>query len=156
VSQFLKRRTPAKDFDVDDAFAPLRGLGELPASHAERVRFLPSADRSVFSGIRFGVLFVMAWWSGPSRQGFEKLKQVLAALDPAGRLDVVVVDTDGCPDLYQCTEFAGQLHGWGEVAWVRDGRVVRTSGMGYHPECFEPYTRELLSCRPEDESDTEP
>jgi phosphinothricin acetyltransferase len=47
--------------------------------------------------------------------------------------------------LYECPEFAGQLHGWGEVAWARDGRVVRTSGLGYHPECFEPFTRELLA-----------
>jgi hypothetical protein len=135
-----------------EAFDPLKGLGELPASHAGRVRLLPTADRSVFGTIRLGVLFVMAWWSGPSRQGFAQLKQVLAALDPGGRLEVVVVDTDGCPDLYECPEFVGQLHGWGEVAWVRDGRVVRTSGMGYRPECFEPFTRELLASAP----DTEP
>jgi hypothetical protein len=55
------------------------------------------------------------------------------------------VDTDGCPDLYECPVFASLLHGAGEVAWVRDGQVVRTSGLGYHPECFEPYTRELLA-----------
>ena len=130
---------------VVDAFDPIRGLDELPASHANRVRFLPVADRSVIGTIRFGVLFVMTWWSGPSRQGFARLKQVLAALDPGGRLKVVVVDTDGCPDLFEAPEFAGQLQRWGEVGWVRDGRVVRTSGKGYHPECFEPFTRELLA-----------
>jgi hypothetical protein len=134
---------------MEDVFDPLKALGELPASHAGRLRFLPEADRSVFGTIRLGVLFVMAWWSGPSRQGFAKLKQVLAALDPAGRLELVVVDTDGCPDLYICPEFAGQLHGWGEVAWVQDGRAVRTSGMGYHPECFESHTRQLLESAPE-------
>lgn len=127
------------------AFDPLKGLGELPPSHAARTRFLSTADRSVFGTIRLGVLFVMAWWSGPSRQGFLKLKQVLAALDPGGRLDLVVVDTDGGPDLYECPEFAGQSHGWGEVAWVRHGRVVVTSGIGYHPECFEPHARQLLA-----------
>lgn len=76
---------------------------------------------------------------------------MLAALDPGGRLEVVVVDTDGCPDLYECPEFLGQLSGSGEVAWVRDGRVVRTSGPGYHPECFEPFTRELLASAPDAE-----
>ena len=136
-----------------EAFDPMRGLGELPASHANRVRFLHTADREVFGSIRLGILFVMAWWSGPSRQGFSELKRVLATLDPDGRLEVVVVDTDGCPDLYECPEFAGQLHGWGEVAWVRGGRVVRTSGMGYRPECFEPYTRELLASAPDAEPD---
>ena len=135
-----------------EALDPIRRLGELPASHANRVRFLASADRPVLSTIQLGVLFVMAWWSGPSRQSFAKLKQVLAALDPLGRLEVVVVDTDGCPDLYECPEFASQLHGWGEVAWVRHGRVVCTSGMGYHPECFEPHTRQLLASMPEAET----
>lgn len=57
-----------------EAFDPLKGLGELPASHAARTRFLASADRSVFGTIRLGVLFVMAWWSGSARQGFAQLK----------------------------------------------------------------------------------
>jgi hypothetical protein len=129
---------------MTEEFDRVKALGELPASHAGRTRFLAEADRSVFGTIRLGVLFVMAFWSGPSRQGFAKLKEVLAALDPGGRLDLVVVDIDGCPNLYETAEFSGQLHGWGEVAWVRDGRVVRTSGLGYNPECFEPFTRELL------------
>lgn len=127
------------------AFDPVKALGEFPAAHAGRLRFVSEADRSVFGTISLGVLFVMAWWSGPGRQGFLHLKQVLAALDPGGQLEIVVVDTDKCPDLYECQEFAGQLHGWGEVAWVRDGRVVCTSGTGYHPECFEPHTRQLLA-----------
>ncbi len=131
-----------------EAFDPVKALGELPTSHAGRMRFLAEADRSVISSIRLGVLFIMAFWSGPSRQGFAKLKQVLAATDPGGRLEVLVVDTDGCPDLYKAPEFIGQLHGWGEVAWVRDGRVVCTSGIGYHPECFEPFTRQLLANAP--------
>jgi hypothetical protein len=139
-----------------EAFDPIRGLGELPPSHVTRVRFLPTADRSVFGTIPLGVLFVMAWWSGPSRLGFAALKRVLSALDPGGRMEVVVVDTDGCPDLYECPEFAGQLNGWGEVAWVRNGRVVCTSGMGYHPECFEPYTRQLLNIAPEAEPPATP
>jgi hypothetical protein len=128
-----------------ERFDPIKALGGLPASHIERVRFLPTADRSVIATIQLGVLFVMAFWSGPARQVFAKLKQVLEAADSSGRLEVVVVDTDGCPDLYEAPEFAGQLHGWGEVAWVRDGRVVCTSGTGYHPECFEPNTRQLLA-----------
>ncbi|MDY3557454.1 hypothetical protein R5W24_006645, partial [Gemmata sp. JC717] len=141
---------------VAEVFDPLKALGELPASHASRTRFLPTAERSVFRTIRLGVVFVMAWWSGPSRQGFAKLKRVLADLDPGGRLEVVVVDTDGCPDLYECPEFVGQLHGWGEVAWVREGRVVRTSGMGHRPECFEPFTRELLASAPDAEPGAAP
>jgi hypothetical protein len=127
----------------------VKALGKLPASHAARLRFLPNADRSVIGTIKLGVLFVMAFWSGPSRKGFQILKEVLAEADPGGKLELVVVDTDGCPDLYDAPEMAWQLGGWGEVAWVADGQVVRTTGTGYHPECYEPYTRQLLAAAQE-------
>jgi hypothetical protein len=109
-----------------------------------RTRFCTAADRSLIGTIRCGILFIMAFWSGPARVAFNELMRVLEAIDPEGRLELVVVDTDGCPDLYDVPEFVGKLNGAGEAAWVRDGRIVRTSGFGYHPECFEPYTRLLL------------
>lgn len=112
---------------------------------ADRTRFHSEADRAVIETMRCGVLFIMAFWSGPARVAFAELKRVLEAVDPSGRLELVVVDTDGCPDLYTLPEFAGKLAGAGEAAWVRGGRIVRTSGHGYHPECFEPCTRQLLS-----------
>lgn len=115
-----------------------------PASGV-RFRYLPAADRSVLQSVRLGVLFVMAWWSGPSVQAFAKLKQTLAKLDPSGRLELVIVDTDGTPDLSECPEFQGQLRGAGEVAWLCNGRIVSTSGLGFRPECFEPNTRELIT-----------
>jgi hypothetical protein len=60
----------------------------------------------------------------------------------------VVVDTDGCEDLHLSAEFAGLCHGWGEAAWICEGQVMKTSGVGYHPEVFEPYTKALLAkCR---------
>ena len=116
----------------------------LSSTLAKRTRFYSEADRAVLATIRCGVLFVMAFWSGPARLAFQELKRVLEAVDPEGRLELVVVDTDGCPDIYQLPEFVGKLHGAGETAWIREGRLVRTSGLGYHPECFEPYTRMLL------------
>lgn len=110
----------------------------------DRTRFFSEADRTVIENIRCGVLFVMAFWSGPARLAFAELQRVLETVDPEGRLELMVVDTDGCPDLHHVPEFAGKLHGAGEAAWVRDGRIVRTSGHGYRPECFEPFTRQLL------------
>jgi hypothetical protein len=129
---------------MDDSFNRIRALGEIPSSHASRLRFLPQTDRSVIATIDLGVLFVMAFWSGPSRKGFAELKRVLAETDPTGRLELVVVDTDGCPDLYVTSEFCGKMHGAGETAWIKDGKIVCTSGLGYHPECFEGFTRQLL------------
>jgi hypothetical protein len=109
-----------------------------------RIRFLPQADRSVIRTIRCGILFIMAFWSGTSFQSFARLKQVLSRLDPAGRLEVVVVDTDGCPDLYEAPELVGKLHGNGEIAWVSAGQVVATAACGSHPKAFRTYTRHLL------------
>jgi hypothetical protein len=93
----------------------------------------------------------MAFWSGPARQAFAELMRVLEKVDLSGRLELVVVDTDGCPDLYELPEFIHELTGHtalisgaGETAWIRNGRIVLTSGYGYHPECFEPNTLQLL------------
>jgi hypothetical protein len=116
----------------------------LSASLASRTRFYSEADRKVIGTINKGVLFVMAFWSGGARLAFEELKRVLETTDSDGRLELVVVDTDGCPDLYVLPEFEGKLHGWGEAAWIRNGQIICTSGSGYHPERFEPYTRQLL------------
>jgi hypothetical protein len=117
----------------------------LPPTLDRRTRFYSVSDRAVLTTIQFGVLFVMAFWSGPARRAFEELKRVLQAIDTDSRLELVVVDTDGCEDLYHLPELAkGKLTGAGETAWIRAGKILQTSGHGYHPECFEPYTRQLL------------
>jgi hypothetical protein len=120
----------------------------LSPSLAKRTRFYAEADRSIVDSIRLGVLFIMAFWSGTSRQAFAELKRSLEANDPDGRIELVVVDTDGCPSLYELPEFVGKLHGNGETAWVYEGKIVCTSGLGFHPECMEPNTRWLLSQSP--------
>jgi len=122
----------------------------LPPELADRTRFHSEADRAVLGTIRCGVLFFMAFWSTYSRQVFAELKRVLAEMDPEGRLELVVVDVDGCTGLDKVPEFAGMNlgAGAGETAWVKEGRVVSVSGLGLHPECFGPNTQALLNaCR---------
>jgi len=126
-----------------EAFSRIENLYLSPRL-AKRTRFYSEADRAIIETIQCGVLFIMAFWSGPARLAFAELKRALEAVDPGGRLELVVVDTDGCPELYELPEFAGKLAGAGEAAWVQGGQIVRTSGDGYHPECFESYTRQLL------------
>lgn len=58
--------------------------------------------------------------------------------------DGPVVDVDGSPALYELPEFKGRV-GCGETAWVRDGKIVATSGRRLNVECFEPNTLALLS-----------
>jgi hypothetical protein len=124
---------------------------ELPASLSTKSRVSPArivyyaeADESIVESIRCGVLFVMAFWSGPSVVAFVKLTEVLGSLDPDARLEFVVVDTDGAPALYQRAEFIGRMHGMGETAWVKDGRIL-CSSLRSGPACFEEHTTALLA-----------
>ncbi len=88
-----------------------------------------------------GVLVVTEPWLTP--RGYRAV-----VLDPDGRLELVVADTDGAESLQPLPEFRGGLHGAGEAAWVKDGQVVTTSGVGFNPACFEPNTLHLLEpCR---------
>jgi len=128
-----------------DAAARRKELGLDASPLAGRTRFLPEADRSVIAGIGRGILFIMAFWSGTARLAFAELKRVLGRYDPGGQLEVVVVDTDGCPDLYEHPAFVDRMHGAGEAAWIVGGEVVCTSGLGFNPKCFEPFTRHLLA-----------
>lgn len=64
---------------------------------------------------------------------------------PHAKLDLIVVDSDGSEALHAVPALRGQLHGYGEAVWIAQGQILRTSGRGYHPECFEPWTQELLA-----------
>jgi|GEM_PF-1345409 len=106
------------------------------------VRYFEHADRSIVATVGLGVLFVMAFWSGPSRKAFQLLKSSLLNEDPLGRITLLVVDTDGCPDLYRAPFFENLLHGGGETAWIYEGKVICT--LGYKPEAYPQSIRSLL------------
>jgi hypothetical protein len=111
----------------------------------ERVKYVPDADAETVRSIGRGILFLMAFWSGPSVKAFSKLTEVVAHLDETAALEFVVVDVDGSPDLYELPEFKGKIHGAGETAWIRHGKILTTSGLGLNLDCFEPNTAALLS-----------
>lgn len=115
--------------------------GSGPRHHAGRVA---DADEETVRSIGRGVLFLMAFWSGPAVRAFARLTEVLAAL-PAEDLELVVADVDGSPGLYELPEFKGQVTGSGETAWVRHGQIVNTSGRGLSVESFKPNTVALLA-----------
>jgi hypothetical protein len=122
----------------------LRSLVKYTKLPIERIRYLPDADEKVIKDISRGILFLMAFWSGPSVKVFAQLTEVVAKLDKKGVLELVVVDVDGSPALYEVPEFLGKVHGAGETAWVRNGSVLATSGLGLNVECFTPNTKLLL------------
>jgi hypothetical protein len=99
-------------------------LAKDSATPISRIRYYPFGDPSVIQNIRCGVLFVMAWWSGPARMGFRKLTTDLARIDPDGKVEIVVVDTDGCPELYHLSELRDINRGNGVTAAVKHGQVL--------------------------------
>jgi hypothetical protein len=122
----------------------LRSLVKYSKLPIGRVIYLPDADEAIIMSIGRGILFLMAFWSGHSITAFAKLTEVIARLDQGGALELVVVDVDGSPALYQVPEFVGKVHGAGETAWIRNGKIVATSGLGLNVECFVPNTQLLL------------
>ena len=122
----------------------LRRLAKYSKLPVERIRYFPDADERVVRAITWGVLFQMAFWSGPAVQAFAKLTEVVAKLGPEGRIELVVVDIDGSEALSAVSELLGGVRGAGETAWVRNGSVVATSGLGLNVECFVPNTRAIL------------
>jgi hypothetical protein len=123
----------------------LRSLVKYAKLPIERVAYLPDADERIVRSIERGILFLMAFWSGPSVMAFAKLTEVVARLDKVGALELVVVDVDGSPKLAEMPEFVGKVRGAGETAWVREGKIVATSGRGLNTACFESNTIALLS-----------
>jgi hypothetical protein len=121
----------------------IRSLATYSRLPAERIRYVSDANEATVRSIHRGVLFLMAFWSGSAVQAFAQLTQVFATLDTRD-LELVVADVDGSPELYELPEFNGKVHGHGETAWVLDGKIIATSGMGLNTACFEPNTLALL------------
>ena len=110
-----------------------------------RFRYLEKLNFPIDSTIRCGILFLMAYWSGTSFRSFSRLKQTLERLDPAGLLEVVIVDVDGCEAYENVPEkIRAIVGGNGETAWIIKGKVIATASCGSHPKAFETYTRYLL------------
>lgn len=123
----------------------MRSLKKLSKLPIERIRYVPDAETSLIGDIECGILFIMAFWSGPSVKAFNQLTEIINRLDPDGTLEFVVIDTDGAQEFYEHPDFKGKLHGAGEAAWIKDGLIQCTSGLGYNPDCFERNTMELLA-----------
>jgi len=48
------------------------------------------------------------------------------------------------PKVYEMPEFAGRIHGWGEAAVVRDGRIVFVTVLGKDQSRIQEHCEELI------------
>jgi hypothetical protein len=110
-----------------------------------RLRFVTDSAGLDTSRMGCGVVFVIAFWSEYALRAFRKLTEVVAELDPQGRLEFVVVDADAYSTLRLGEPFPDGTTGAGEAVWIKTGRVVSSTGRGFNPTCFGPNTRAILS-----------
>lgn len=110
----------------------------------DRFQYVPDATVETVRWIDRGILFVIAFWSGPAFRAYGELTTVITRLKAEEKLQLVVADIDGAEELMSIPEI-GRLGGAGETAWIRSGKVIAYSGPGLNLECFKPNTLSLLS-----------
>ena len=76
--------------------------------------------------IDVGIVFIFAGWSAPSIAAFRRLTSMLATEFPEARIPVLVVNADDVSPDEHWDMLGIQSHGWGETAWVRNGRIIGT------------------------------
>lgn len=149
LKQSLNLDNKLKRMNYGDV-SSLKSLAAKAGLPGHRLRFHAQADETIFSTVEHGVVFIMAFWSGPAHLALQLLGETIRHLDTEERLELVILDTDGIPHLYDHPPFGDDKHtklgGWGEAAWVRNGHVeaVSTSGSGISKKFYEQFTIELL------------
>lgn len=90
-----------------------------------------------------GLIFLMAFWSGPAVSRFKTACYSLEDSVPWDQFSFDVVDVDGLQgdDPFSSYE---QLDGYGEVFWIRDGRIVASMGRDWMSEKFDENTQRVL------------
>jgi uncharacterized protein (TIGR02996 family) len=119
----------------------------------ERIVYLAGATPDLVTSVRCGIVFLMAWWSGPARQAFAALAAALRTSDPDGKLLLVVIDVDGISEEFSA-EFEQEfrpyqvhLSGWGEALWVCRNRVIGATRVGTPGDELNWRVRGLLSAQ---------
>jgi hypothetical protein len=89
-----------------------------------RVRFDEDLSSTDLVDLACAIVFVNAFWSGPSLSALRDLTEIIYEVDPTGSVALVVCDIDRVSDLAN-TDWALQTTGGiGEMAWICDGRIV--------------------------------
>ena len=116
----------------------------LPAA---RWDYYAQADRSLVAEMDRGLLFLVAFWSGPALQSFARLTEALQRF-PEEEISLTVVDVDGADDLCRLDGLReiACLYGTGELVFVRDGQIRQiVRGGNLSPEQYEQHIQAFLA-----------
>jgi hypothetical protein len=98
---------------------------------------------SRIQSIQHGIIFLMAQWSGGAHWAHKQLTDFLEQRGvPPDRLATLDIDRE--PYVYDLPELAGKVHGWGETAVVKDGRIVFVTILGKDKGRIQEHCEELL------------
>ncbi|MEZ5301808.1 MAG: hypothetical protein R3F11_14330 [Verrucomicrobiales bacterium] len=103
----------------------------------------PEYREGLIEGIRCGVIFLYASWSGPTVERFKLACYALEDSVPWDRFAFEVVDVDGVAPGSPFDEHQ-RLGGYGESLWILSGRVFRSMGADWSMKKFGRFTDELL------------
>ncbi len=99
----------------------LKKYSRLPV---KQIEFVADPTLETIAGIGRGVLFLVAFWSGPAMRAFVTLTKELADLD-FSNYRFVAADVDGSDELRQLWEVGETLiNGDGKTLWIRDGKII--------------------------------
>ena len=111
---------------------------------AARTRFDADLSATKLPDLNCAIVFVNAFWSGPSLAALHDLADIIYELDSSSALSLIVCDIDRVPLL---ADTAWDLHttgGIGEMAWICDGKIVARHH-GPHRCDIRVTTRSLLA-----------
>jgi hypothetical protein len=98
---------------------------------------------ATITSIQRGIVFLMAQWSGGAQWAYPKLVAFLKEHGISSE-ELHVLDVDDHPELYDLSELAGKIHGWGEALVVKDGRIVFFTRLGKDQPLIQEHCHELL------------
>jgi hypothetical protein len=95
------------------------------------------------ASIHNGIIFLMAEWSGQSKWAYKHLATYLEKQGISIET-LASIDIDRKPYIADLPELAGKIHGFGEAAVVKDGRIVFVTVLGKDKELADERCEELL------------
>ncbi len=100
-------------------------------------------NTTTITSIQRGIVFLMAEWSGPAIQAYQKLLDCLKQRGiPPEQLYILNIDYH--PELNDVPELAGKIHGWGEAAIVKAGKITFVIVLGKDQHQIQQNCDELL------------
>ncbi|MFA8019482.1 hypothetical protein [Bremerella cremea] len=106
-----------------DGHELLRKYSRVPV---DQIEFVAKPTLETIAGIKRGLLFLVAFWSGPAMRAFGTLTEELADLD-FYKYRFVAGDIDGAEELRELQEVGDSLMtGDGKTLWIHEGTVQGT------------------------------